>query len=98
LETAGYEFREQASVPERLFFRCDYQYNDEMRRVHIHVTEFGRIDWKELVDFRDYLREHRDVVRQYEKLKKEAVMIADGDGEKYRKHKEDFILNVLKKV
>lgn len=81
LEKAGYEFREKASYPERLFFRIDYPYKNRKRRIHIHLTKFNGQDWEEMIDFRDYL-----------------VKKALGDGEKYRKHKEKFIQNTLKKA
>jgi GrpB-like predicted nucleotidyltransferase (UPF0157 family) len=98
LEKAGYEFREKASYPERLFFRIDYPYKNRKRRIHIHLTKFNGQDWKEIIGFRDYLLKHPDAVEQYVKIKKEGVKKALGDGEKYRKHKERFIQNILKKA
>ena len=98
LEKAGYEFREKASYPERLFFRIDYPCKNRKRRIHIHLTKFNGQDWKEMIGFRDYLLKHPEAVEQYVKIKKEGVKKALGDGEKYRKHKEKFIQNILKKV
>tara|TARA_Y100001970_G_scaffold239994_1_gene302385 strand:- start:460 stop:1002 length:543 start_codon:yes stop_codon:yes gene_type:complete len=98
LEKAGYEFREKASYPDRLFFRIDYPYKNRKRRIHIHLTKFNGPDWKEMIGFRDYLLQHQEVVEQYVNIKKEGVKKALGDGEKYRKHKEKFIENILKKV
>ena len=98
LEKAGYEFREKASYPERLFFRIDYPYKNIKRRIHIHLTKFNGQDWKEIIGFRNYLLKYPDAVEQYVKIKKEGVKKALGDGEKYRKHKEKFIENILKKV
>jgi len=98
LEEAGYEFREKASYPERLFFRRDYPYKNRKRRIHIHLTKFNSQDWKKMIGFRDYLLKHPHSVEQYVKIKKEGVKKALGDGEKYRKHKEKFIENILRKV
>ena len=98
LEKAGYEFREIASVPERLFFRVDYLHNNRKRRVHVHLTPSNSQDWKELTKFRDYLLKQPEIVEQYAKIKKEAVEQALGDGEKYRKYKENFIKKTLKKA
>ena len=98
LEKAGYEFREKASHPERLFFRIDHPYKNRKRRIHIHLTKLNSQDWKEIIGFRDYLLKHPEAVEQYVKIKKEGVKKALGDGEKYRKHKEKFIQNILKKV
>jgi len=98
LEKAGYEFCEKASYPERLFFRADYPYKNRKRRIHIHLTKFNGQDWKEIIGFRDYLRKHPDTAEQYVKIKKEGVKKALGNGEKYRKHKEKFIENILRKA
>lgn len=98
LEEAGYEYREKASYPERLFFRRDYSYKNRKRRIHIHLTKFNGQDWKEMIGFRNYLLKHHDVVEQYIKIKKEAVKKVLGDGEKYRKHKEKFIEDILRRV
>jgi len=98
LEKARYEFREMASTPERLFFRKDYGHSQKKRRVHIHLTTFGNQDWGEMVGFRDFLLQHPDMVKEYVKRKKEAVKKARGIGELYRKHKESFIKNIVKKA
>ena len=58
LENAGYEFREKASCPERLFFRIDYSYKNRKRRIHIHLTKFNSQSWKEFIGFRYYLLKH----------------------------------------
>ena len=92
LEKTGYEFREKVSDPERLFFRIDYPYKNKERRVHIHLTELNGQEWKKLIGFRDYLLKNSEAAKQYAKIKKEGVKKACGDCEKYRKHKEGFIL------
>ncbi len=96
LENAGYEFRDKASYPERLFFRRDYPYKKVKRRVHAHLVELGGADWSEMIGFRDYLLKHPKSVQEYAKIKKEAVKKALGEGEVYRKHKEKFIKKITK--
>lgn len=98
LEKTGYEFCEKAGSLERLFFWIDYPYKNRKRRVHIHLTKLNSQDWKGIISFRDYLLKHPDAVEQYIEIKKEGIKKALGDGEKYRKHKEKFIENILKKV
>ena len=51
-----------------------------------------------MIGFRNYLLKSPETVKYYIKIKKEAVKKALGDGEKYRKHKESFIQNILKKA
>jgi GrpB-like predicted nucleotidyltransferase (UPF0157 family) len=97
LEKCGYEYREVASTEGRLFFRIDYPYNGNVRRVHLHLMEFNCDEWKKTVGFRDYLRNNEYAKEEYAKIKREGVDVANGDGEKYRKHKHEFILDILKK-
>ena len=88
LEKASYEFREKASSRNRLFFRRDYHNNHRERRIHIHLVKFNGKDWKEMINFRNYLLNHPKAVEKYAKLKKEAVRKSKGEGRTYRKHKE----------
>lgn len=98
LEKIGYEFREIASYPERLFFRRDFSNKNIAQRVHIHLVKYNGPDWRETVGFRDYLLKHPDAVKKYGEIKKKAVKIANGDGKKYKTYKEPFIKNTLKEI
>src|SRR3989344_7921369 len=83
LESVGYEFRKKASTPDRFFFRRDYKFSKETRRVHIHLTKFDSKDWNEMIAFRNYLLKYPEDVKKYVKIKKEAVERAKGEGEIY---------------
>jgi len=98
LERTGYEFHEKASTPDRLFFRRDHPEGEGTRRVHLHLTIHGGRDWKEIIAFRDYLREHPAKAREYAELKGEAVGLAAGEGERYRAHKAKFIRKVIEEA
>ncbi len=95
LEDGGYEYREVASVPGRLFFRRDYTDDNNVRRVHVHLVELGSIEWKDPIFFRDYLTAHPQKVSEYSNIKQEAVKKAEGDGIIYKKLKEVFIQKVM---
>ncbi len=97
LETAGYEYREKASTPERLFFRRDYKFGKSVRRVHVHLTQAYGKDWNEMIAFRDYLQKHPDDLKKYIKIKKEGVEKAQGEGDIYRQFKLSFIDNITRK-
>ncbi len=86
-----YEFRDVASTDERLFFRKDYGFG----RVHIHLTDINSEDWDNALKFRDYLREHLGAVSEYSRIKQEAVNVAKGEGDVYRKYKEAFIEKII---
>lgn len=96
IQAAGYEFREVASIPSRLFFRKDMDDPvDGIRRYHIHLTQTNSQDWKEAIQFRDYLRSHPEKVEKYNILKRKAVKQANQDGSIYKKTKEPFIEEML---
>ena len=98
LQKADYEFRDVASTKSRCFFRKDYKTSNGIRRVHIHLTFIGSKDQKEMIGFRDYIISHPKMAKKYEKIKKDAVKFAKGEGELYRKQKEKFILGIIKKA
>ena len=47
-----------------------------------------------MIAIRDYLRKNPETAKEYEKLKKKAVIYAKGNGEKYRKYKNNFLQNI----
>ncbi|MBI2669041.1 GrpB family protein [Candidatus Woesearchaeota archaeon] len=97
LQRRGYEFRAKASTKQRFFFRRDCPYKRGIRRVHLHLTKLGGKDWREMLFFRNYLRKNPKARQEYVNLKKEAVRLACGVGELYRKHKQKFIQDILQK-
>jgi len=96
LQKAGYLFRENASKPNRLFFRTDYE-NKTMRKIHIHLT-FSRKELAEKMAFRDFMISHPVEAKKYAKLKKKAIKFAEGEGKRYRKYKESFLKTITKKA
>lgn len=59
------------------------------RVFHLHVKPSG--DWGELY-FRDYLREHADIARQYEALKRTLKMQFEHNRDAYTGAKSAFVL------
>lgn len=66
LKSIGYEFVPHKEFPERRFFRKG-QWRAGTHHLHIH--RFGSEQWKTQLSFRDYLRSHPDVRKQYQQLK-----------------------------
>lgn len=96
LQELGYEFRVKGSTSDRLYFRADLPDPEEgERRYHIHLTYPESKDWKDLILFRDYLRNHPEEAAHYAELKQKAAQEANGDGEKYRKFKESIFKKIL---
>jgi len=98
LEKNGYEFRVKGGDNERMFFHKDYMHAGRVRRVHVHLTHHVSRTWREHIAFRNYLRKNPDKAREYEKIKKQAVKLCKGEGETYRKHKNNFVNNLTRKA
>ena len=89
LQSLGYEYRPTFSTPDRAYFIIYLpDPEEETRRYHIHLSYPESNDWKDLIGFRDYLREHPEEVLEYTEMKKKAALETDQDGTKYRKLKE----------
>ena len=64
---------------------------NELRTAHVHVWKLGSEDWIRHIAFRDYLRKHEDVQKEYQALKIELGKINWQHGMEYNKGKNDFI-------
>lgn len=96
LTELGYIFRESGSTPERVFFRVDLPDTQEgIRRYHLHVTFPQSTEWNSLLAFRDYLRTNSKAKHEYAALKKKSALVANQDGEQYRKLKEPFFSKAM---
>jgi GrpB-like predicted nucleotidyltransferase (UPF0157 family) len=90
LEALGYEYvpELEAAIPERRYF---YKTDDDCHTHHLHVVEHGGPFWTRHLQFRDYLREHPDRARRYEKVKREAACDHRHDIEGYEDAKAAFV-------
>jgi GrpB-like predicted nucleotidyltransferase (UPF0157 family) len=77
LAELGYEYRGEAGIPGREFFRTD------PRTRHLHLFTFDSEAFFQHVFFRDYLRAHPEKALEYEKLKLELAA-------KYRQRRESY--------
>lgn len=66
---------------------------------HVHVVESGGAEERRTLAFRDYLRDHEDVAREYERLKRDlaglSVASSAESREAYARAKTDFIERVV---
>ncbi|MCW6161421.1 MAG: GrpB family protein [Candidatus Micrarchaeales archaeon] len=98
LEELGYDFMPEAGSQRRLFFVRDARFEGKQMRIHLHLVKFEGTEWKQKISFRDYLRKHKELVKEYERVKKEAVKKANGNKEAYLKAKSRFIDSVTRKA
>ena len=65
---------------------------EEKRRYHIHLTYPENKEWKDFLNFRDFLIDNPDALKEYAELKMRASLQSNQDGEIYRKMKEPIFL------
>lgn len=71
-------------IPEEL-------HNHHIRTAQIHVIPIDSEHWTRHIAFRDYLRTHPDVKKEYQELKKELCKQEWIDGNDYNRGKDPFI-------
>jgi GrpB-like predicted nucleotidyltransferase (UPF0157 family) len=90
----GYVYRGENGIPRRHYFR---RADENGRRTHhLHLNEIDGLDWKNQIDFRDYLRQHPETAEEYGRLKMALVQRFAGDRLAYLDEKAPFIENVLR--
>ena len=91
---APYSIKED-SVSDEILIRK----GPETNRTHfIHVMEIDKDRYKNVILFRDYLRNHPKAMREYEELKISLAKKFPKDRNKYIEGKQDFINNILEKA
>lgn len=65
-----------------------------LRQCHIHVWEFGSLDWERHIAFREYLKNHSGIKEAYEKLKWRLGYDEWEHGMAYNDGKNDFVTAV----
>jgi GrpB-like predicted nucleotidyltransferase (UPF0157 family) len=87
----GYEHLGAYGVPGRDYFR-----RGSPRTHHVHMVSWSSKLWRDHLHFRDYLRAHPDVAREYAALKRELSAGFPDDRRKYADEKGPFIKSVLR--
>jgi GrpB-like predicted nucleotidyltransferase (UPF0157 family) len=85
LAKLGYEYRGEAGIPGRAFFRTN------PRTRHLHVFAFDSEAFFQHVFFRDYLRAHQEKALEYEALKLELAQRFRTDREAYTNGKDKLV-------
>ena len=89
LESLGYDYAENAGVPEHFIFGRG---RDRTERTHlVHVVEFEGEAWRSSLAFRDALRSHESLRVAYARMKERAVALAPKGRAKYNEAKQSFI-------
>jgi GrpB-like predicted nucleotidyltransferase (UPF0157 family) len=91
LEAAGYVHRGERGLPGREFFR-----RGQPRAYHLHLIEEGGSLWCDYLAFRDYLRTHAEVARQFGDVKRALAEQFAHDREGYINAKTPHVQQVLR--
>lgn len=89
----GYEHKGAFGVPGRNYFRRGLP-----RTHHVHLVRLTSDLWREPLLFRDYLREHPDIAREYETLKRELAAMYLHDKERYTDAKGPFVRSIVRRA
>ena len=89
----GYEHNGAYGVPGRNYFR-----RGSPRTHHVHLVSRSSEFWRDHLLFRDYLRTHVDVAREYETLKRELAALYLQDKERYTDAKGPFIRSIVRRA
>ena len=102
LKKQGFYYRPQVDLGEQLLFASGSYYDGtgDLQTHFIHIVKTGSMDWRNYINFRDYLNSTPAGAKVYEDLK---VLLAkqapvDNGREKYLRGKHDFIVYTLKKA
>lgn len=91
LEKLGYKYNSEHPMDgRRIFLQKVIKSGRKERRIHIHLA-LSNDFWDSFIAFRDYLRKNENICEEYSKIKREAVVHAEGRGDKYREYKDKFL-------
>lgn len=100
LESNGFSYRGWFLV-DRITVLNVYEKTNSGERItthHVHIVKVDSMDWRNHINFRDYLNAHPSVAKAYEdiKIKLACKHPYDEDRRKYNDGKNDFINQTLK--
>ncbi len=101
LEAIGYQYipEYEDELPERRYFRRPGGGAYRGRGTHhLHMVETSSEFWERHLLFRDYLRDHAEVARAYEALKRRLAAHYGADHEGYTEAKTGFITDIEAKA
>ena len=96
LEAVGVFFRGEDHPGEFLFVMGDFE--NDTRTHHIHVCPAGGVDWRNYLNFRDYMNAHPERAAAYDRLKGELAEKYALDRGSYTAGKAEFIARILREA
>ena len=96
LEKHGFVFRGEDVAGQMLFVMGDFE--KDTRTHHIHAVKWNGTEWKNYINFRDYLNRFPDKAIEYDVCKKKLVAQFADDRGSYTTGKQELIVRLLKEA
>lgn len=98
IENAEFTYDHTLDKKRSFLYKYYIDKSNKPRLIHLHITFFGSGEIEKALSFREHLRSHEQARIEYEELKKKASELHSTSGEKYKKHKFDYIASTVKKL
>lgn len=102
LRNNGFYYQPKADIYNQLLFACGDYYTGfgDLKTHFIYVVITNSMEWRNYINFRDYLNSRPCTAKEYENLKISLALQVPiySKREKYFKGKRDFIIYVLRKA
>ncbi len=94
LNEAGF-FKSKLHAIENDMLLCDDDEKADTRSYHIHIVKVHSTQWKNYLNFRDYLNAIPDVAKEYERLKVNLATKHPSDRNAYTDGKDNMVARLL---
>lgn len=91
----GYSYWEEGVMPHHRLFVKFVDEAQTARTHNLHLVEAGAWYWRERLLFRDYLRDHPEMAREYAWLKRGLASQHRDDREAYTAAKAEFVSTIV---
>ena len=86
----GYIYRGENGIPRRHYF-----VKGDPRTHHVHMVEIGSDNWRVHLRFRDLLRTHPALAREYAREKERLALLHRDNREAYQREKDKVVERIL---
>ena len=96
LAVIGYEYEGNLGIVGREAF--GYTGKEHLQNHHLYVCTKDSPELKRHLTFRDYLRSHKEAVREYSRIKEEGAKLFPNDIDGYIRYKTDWIERIYREI
>lgn len=96
LAVIGYEYEGNLGIVGREAF--GYTGKEHLQNHHLYVCAKDSPELKRHLTFRDYLRSHKEAVREYSRIKEEGAKLFPNDIDGYIRYKTDWIERIYREI